>query len=365
MILHSQLVHQSIDFDERGHFVKDLVLARGKMPIALVRKRRAIVPDEGFSAREDPERYAAPTRAPLLLIHGYGQNHYAFHLPARSMVNYLAQAGFDVFNVDLRGRGRSGHLGAKNPASVLDFVHEDVPAALSEIEKLSGPAPVFLIGHSLGGVVSYCAAVDLPERIAGVVAIGSPYHFTLGTRWLGWAAQMFVAFDQRLGVPDVLIPARHYGSFVRTARRIVESPFYPIPFRGYRPGSLEPEVLAQHMALAMDHGSVATMRAMFRWAIEARRRKLGDDGLFGYAARFEALDLPLLVIAGRYDDLAAPASVKPAYELSQSRDKRYRELPCGHIDLVVGRDAPQLTWPAIESFISKRVRPASGSAAAE
>jgi polyhydroxyalkanoate synthase subunit PhaC len=364
MILHSQLVHQSIDFDERGHFVKDLVLARGKMPIAMVRKRRASQPEQGFSPREDPERYAAPTRAPLLLIHGYGQNHYAFHLPARSMVNYLAQAGFDVYNVDLRGRGRSGHLGAKNPASVLDFVREDVPAALDEIRKHSGPAPVFLIGHSLGGVVSYCTAVDLPERVAGVVAIGSPYHFTLGTRWLGWLAHTFVAFDQHLGIPDVLIPARYYGSFVRTARRIVESPLYPVPFRGYRPGSLEPDVLAQHMALAMDHGSIATMRAMFRWAIEARRRRLGDDGLFGYAARFEALDLPLLVIAGRYDDLAAPASVKPAYELSRSRDKRYRELPFGHIDLLVGHDAPQLTWPLIESFIAKRVRASTGSAAA-
>ncbi len=206
----------------------------------------------------------------------------------------------------------------------------------------------------IGG--SYCAAVDRPDRVAGVVTIGSPYHFTLGSRWLAWAAQAFVAFDQRLGIPDVLIPARYYGSFVRTARRIVESRLYPVPFRGYRPGSIEPEVLAQHMALAMDHGSIATMRSMFRWALEARGRKSGDDGLFGYAKRFEALDLPLLVISGKYDDLAPPASVKPASELSRARDSRYRELPFGHIDLLVGREAPQLTWPLVESWISKRVR---------
>jgi pimeloyl-ACP methyl ester carboxylesterase len=355
MILHSQLVAQAIDLDERGHFVKELVLARGPMPIALVRKRAANPPPDGSTTVADPSRYAVPSRAPVLLIHGFGQNRYAFHLPARSMANHLARAGFDVYNVDLRGRGRSGHLGARRPRSVLDFVHEDVPAVLDEIRRLSGPQPVFLIGHSLGGVVSYCVAVDRPERVAGVVTIGSPYHFTLGSRWLAWAAQTFLAFDRRLGVPDVAIPTHHYGKFVRAARRLVESRLYPLPFRGYRPGAIEPEVLAQHMALAMDRGSTGTMRAMFHWAMEARRRKEGDDGLFGYAARFEALDLPLLVIAGSFDDLAPPASVEPAYRLSRSHDKRYRELPFGHIDLLVGRDAPQLTWPVIESWLEKRV----------
>lgn len=366
MILHSQLVAQAIDLDERGHFVKDLVLARGPMPIAMVRKRAARLPPEGFSTREPPERYAAPSLAPVLLIHGFGQNRYAFHLPARSMVNHLARAGFDVYNVDLRGRGRSGHLGARRPRSVLDFVHEDVPAALEEIRRLSGPSPVFLIGHSLGGVVSYCVAVDQRERVAGVVTIGSPYHFTLGSRWLAWLAQTFLAFDRQLGIPDVAIPTRYYGNFVRAARQIVDSRLYPVPFRGYRPGAIETEVLLQHMALAMDHGSIGTMRAMFSWALEARRRKTGDDGLFGYASRFEALELPLLVIAGTHDDLAPPASVKPGFELSRSSDKKYRELPFGHIDLLVGRDAPQLTWPVIESWLTTRARLAlARSAAAE
>jgi pimeloyl-ACP methyl ester carboxylesterase len=353
MILHSQLVAQSIDLDDRGHFVKELVLARGPMPIALVRKRATTRLPESFASEREPARYAAACRAPVLLIHGFGQNRYAFHLPARSMANQLARAGFDVYNVDLRGRGRSGHLGARRPRSVLDFVHEDVPAVLEEIQKLSGPAPVFLIGHSLGGVVSYCVAVDRPDRVAGIVSIGSPYHFTLGSRWLAWVAQTFLAFDQRLGIPDLVVPARQYGAFVRSARRLVESRLYPVPFRGYRPGAIEPEVLAQHMALAMDRGSIGTMRAMFRWAVEAK--KDGDDALFGYAGRFEALDVPLLVIAGKYDDLAPPASVEPAYRLSHSSDKLYRELPFGHIDLLVGRDAPQLTWPVIESWLSKRV----------
>ena len=356
MILHSQVVEQAIDIDERGHFVKQLVLARGAEPIAMVRKRLAQLPESDATTYRDPDSVAAPTRATLLLIHGYGQNRYAFHLPSRSMVNHLARAGFDVYNIDLRGRGRSAHLGAKRPLGVLDFVREDVPAALEEIEKLSGPGPVYLVGHSLGGVVSYCVAVEHRERIAGVVTLGSPYHFTLGSRWLAGVSVAFLALDRRVRLPNLPVPSKAYGSFVKASRRLIDSRLYPLPVRGFHRGSLEPQVLDEHMSLAMDRGSITTMRAMFTWANQVRGlRTRQEDALFGYGSRFEALDVPLLVVAGRYDDLAAPASVKPAYELSRSADKTYRELPFGHIDMLVGREAPQLTWPLIESWIARRL----------
>ena len=356
MILHSLVVEQAVDIDERAHFVKELVLARGVMPIAMVRKRAVRAPTSTASARPDPAEVAAETLAPVLLIHGYGQNRYAFHLPRRSLANHLARAGFDVFNVDLRGRGRSGHFGARRPRSVLEFIHEDVPAALEEIKVLSGDRPVFIVGHSLGGVVAYCVAVDHPSRVAGVASLGSPYHFTAGSRWLTGLTSAFLALDQRVNLPNFAVPARAYGKFVRTARRVVESPLYPLPFRGFHRGAIEPEVLEQHMALAMDRGSIATMRAMFSWAQEARERKAGDDGVFGYGRRFESLEVPLLVISGIYDDLAPPASVKPAYTLSTSSDRTYRELPFGHVDLLIGREAPQLTWPLLESWLTKRAR---------
>ncbi|HMJ13141.1 MAG TPA: alpha/beta fold hydrolase, partial [Polyangiaceae bacterium] len=180
MILNSQIVEQCVDFADRDHFVKELVVARGDVPIAMVRKRLARIPQGQRPEDLEPERVAAPTRATVLLIHGFGQNRYAFHLPSRSMVNHLARAGFDVFNVDLRGRGRSGHLGAARPSAILDFIRHDVPTALDEIANISGSQPVFLVGHSLGGVMAYAVAADHPTRVAGVVSLGAPYHFALG-----------------------------------------------------------------------------------------------------------------------------------------------------------------------------------------
>lgn len=346
MILNSVLVEQAIDVDDRGIFLKELVLARGPQPIAMVRKRAA-----SLSGTGEP----LATRAPVLLIHGYGQNRHAFHLPSRSMVNHLARAGFDVFNVDLRGRGRSGHFGARRPRSVQEFIQEDVPTAVDEIERLAGGQPIFLIGHSLGGIVSYCAAVDLGSRVAGVATLGAPYHFTRGSRWLGALGSVFLELDRHFQFPNVAIPTRAYGSFVRSAQRVVESRLYPLPFRGFQRGATEPAILAEHMAFAMESGSVATMRAMFAWAAESAKGT-GPDGLFGYAERFEALDIPLLVVAGKHDDLAPPESVEPAIQRSHSSDKQYRLLPFGHVDLLIGREAPQLTWPLLESWLRKRTK---------
>ncbi len=366
MILHSLIVEQSVDGDDKDHFVKQIVLARGPAPIALVRKRLATIPRGGTALEAlDPEECANPTRGVVLLIHGYGQNRYAFHLPARSMCNQLARAGFDVYNIDLRGRGRSGHLGAAKATGPLDFVREDVPTALDEIRRSSGDVPVFLLGHSLGGVVAYAVAADHPDRVAGVVTLGSPYHFTRGSLLLAGVAEAFLMLDRAVEIPNVALPLRMYGTLVRAGQRVFDSRLYPVPIRGFRRGAMETEVLRQHMALAMDHASVSTMRAMFTWASELRRNA-GDreQGLFGYAGAFEKLDTPLLIISGKFDDLAPPASVAPAFKRSMSNDKTYRELPFGHIDLLVGREAPLLTWPLIEEWLVKRTGDANRHEAA-
>jgi poly(3-hydroxyalkanoate) synthetase len=109
-------------------------------------------------------------------------------------------------------------------------------------------------------------------------------------------------------------------------------------------------VLDQHLSLAFDRAAVSEVRQMFEWAATNRFGGPAHD----YVERFESMDLPLLVIGGSNDDLAPTASVRPAFERSRSKDKTYRTFPLGHIDLLVGRDAPLSTWPAVTSWIQKR-----------
>ncbi len=348
MILSEKVVEQSVDRSDRGRFVKQLVLVDGTVPLAMVRKR-----SYGLGGQ------LGGHRAPVLLVHGYGQNRYAWHLPLRSVSNFLAREGYDVFNLDLRGHGRSAHLGASAPSSIIDYAQEDVPAAVAQIQKISGGRPVFLVGHSLGGLVCYAAAPALGAQVAGVAAIGSPYHFLQGLRGLARLGAMIDFLIERLESKrqDWALDHRIVGELVRNFRMFIDSPLYPLPFRGYDPTNIEPDVLSQHMALAMDAGSIRVLRQMYH---EARGRGGRSDvpggiGVSGEA--FEAMtDTPLLVIAGSHDDLAAPAGVRTAYERSHAADKTYRCVPAGHLDLLVGREAPRTTWAILAAWLGRRSR---------
>ena len=74
MILNHKIVEQSVDRADKGRFVKELVLVDGAVPLAMVRKR-------AVARSGDP----GGTRATVMLIHGYGQNRYSWHLPMRSV----------------------------------------------------------------------------------------------------------------------------------------------------------------------------------------------------------------------------------------------------------------------------------------
>ncbi|MGK3997434.1 alpha/beta fold hydrolase [Sorangium sp. So ce1024] len=378
MILHQSQVEQTVDRDERDRFIKELVVVRVRSTAVDVAPASRGIEGARAPGGEDPvvDREAAVHDVPLamirkrsarlrstvasvLLIHGYGQNRYIWHLPSRSFSNYLARAGFDVFNLDLRGHGRSRHLGARRPGHVTDFVREDVPAAIEEVRRISGPRPVYLIGHSLGGLISYATAPTMGDAVGGIVTLGSPYLFTHGSRALALLGRLMLTVDRRVPLGQGALALSAWGEPFRLVRAFVESPIFPLPIRGFVPGSMETRVLTQHMSLAMDSGSITVLRNMFLDAAASRKSGHHMGSLFGYARAFEGLDLPLLVVAGAFDDLAPPASVKPAYDFSRSSDKTYREFPRGHLDIVVGRDAPLTVWPLIEAWLKTRVRRAA------
>ncbi len=336
MILYGRVVEQSIDHHHVATFRKEVVVTSG-VPLAMVRKR--LVGGENT------------TRAPLLLIHGFGQNRYAWHLPSRSFSNYLAAAGFDVFNLDLRGHGRSLKLGSLRSRGAHCYVDEDLPQAVAEVRALSGGRPVFLLGHSLGGLVSYAAAPSLFGLVAGIVSLGSPYHFTRGSLFLG-AVRALNGGLRTLGVPlgNLPLTLRPLGTALRGMNRVLKGRAHPLPIRAWHEGALEQHVLDEHIDLAFDRASLEDLRNLFDWAWE---RRFG--GARGYAERFEqSRELPLLVIAGTNDELAAPRAVRPAYERSRSTDKTYREYPFGHIDLIMGRDAPRTVWPEVRDWLLAR-----------
>jgi len=339
MLLRSETVEQTIDGNQRALFDKDVLMIEGEHPLGMVRKRL-----HGLDK----------TRGAVVLIHGFGQNRYTWHNTHRSFSSYLAAAGWDVFNVDLRGHGRSRRFGSGRPQLLDDYIRHDLPAFVAEALAMSGEEKLFLVGHSMGGLIAYSVAgTTLREQVRGVVTIGSPYRFGLGSRTL-LAVSALASAVRFTGLLDqnLALPLRFVGKHLRKRAALWDLKALPMPIRPWSPGSVERNVLDDYLSRAFDHTSLTIALDIVRAGQEAALKSL--DGLTDYGVAFEMLPKPLLVVAGTLDLLAPPESVRPAYELSRSRDKTYREFALGHVDLVIGREAPLTVWPLVQQWMARR-----------
>lgn len=339
MILRTETVEQTIDGGNRATFVKDVVMTSGPHPLGMVRKRLA--------GREE-------TLGTVLLIHGFGQNRYAWHTSARSFSCYLAAEGWDVFNVDLRGHGRSAMFAESRSRVLHEYVQEDVPTLAEEALRMSGHDDLFLVGHSMGGLIAYSVgATRLRRKTRGIVSIGSPYRFGLGSRTLAALSELLTAV-RYTGIFDAnpILPLGFLGAHMRRRRGLWDTRAIPMPVRVWAPGSMESDVLDEYLRRAFDVTSLQVAFDIIRFGQRAVLR--GEGGRLDYKTAFEWLDRPLLVIAGTGDTLAPPQSVRPAYDASRSSDKSYREFPLGHIDLLVGKPAPATVWPLVHTWMSRR-----------
>jgi lysophospholipase len=111
---------------------------------------------------------ATAPRAAVLVVHGLAEHSGRYGLTAAA----LNDAGFAVHAVDYRGHGRS-EGGRVHVDDVGDYV-ADVRAALEEVRRRNPGLPVFLLGHSQGGLIALKAALDDPGAIDGLV-VTSPF----------------------------------------------------------------------------------------------------------------------------------------------------------------------------------------------
>lgn len=79
---------------------------------------------------------------------------------------------FRLAFADLRGHGRSTHLGGAVPWSTLD--HETMTQdVLGLMDALSRDAPVHLVGASMGGILAARATAAAPHRVASLALLGT------------------------------------------------------------------------------------------------------------------------------------------------------------------------------------------------
>ena len=119
---------------------------------------------ELFVRRWTPDR---PTRAVVALVHGLHEHSGRY----ATLATALMARGIAVRAVDLRGHGQSG--GPRGQVESFDDYLADVRPWLDEVVA-QADVPVFLMGHSMGGLVAAATVVDRgTDGLAGVV-LSSP-----------------------------------------------------------------------------------------------------------------------------------------------------------------------------------------------
>ncbi|GAC1580081.1 MAG: alpha/beta hydrolase [Polyangiales bacterium] len=93
-----------------------------------------------------------------LLLHGFQDAAVSFDLVAPA----LTAEGFRVFAPDLRGFGDTERVGKGGYYHFPDYVFD----VADLVDTVSPHAPIFLVGHSMGGTVATLYAGSFPERVA-------------------------------------------------------------------------------------------------------------------------------------------------------------------------------------------------------
>lgn len=114
-------------------------------------------------------------RGALVVVHGLAEHGMRYAETA----SVLCDAGWSVYSVDLRSHGLSPDPPGATRVHVNrfeDFV-DDVDALVGLVRDRHPSQPVFLLGHSMGGLISLTYLLARPDRVQGAI-LSSP---ALGT----------------------------------------------------------------------------------------------------------------------------------------------------------------------------------------
>ncbi|WP_017602123.1 alpha/beta fold hydrolase [Nocardiopsis lucentensis] len=105
----------------------------------------------------------------VLFLHGFPQFWWAW----RAQLTAVADAGYRAVAADLRGYGASD-----KPPRGYDLITLAQDAA--GLVRALGAADAVVVGHGVGGLVGWTAAVHHPDRVRALAAVAAPHPSRMG-----------------------------------------------------------------------------------------------------------------------------------------------------------------------------------------
>ncbi len=220
-------------------------------------------------------------RAVLLIVHGLAEHSGRYG----NLVNYFIPLGYAVYGIDHLGHGKSE--GERMYVKRFDDYTNTLKVCFNVIRDLHPRKPIFLVGHSMGGLITVVYLLDHQAELAGAVlsgpAIEIPANVTPATIFVG-------------KILSALIPK--FGLVGLEAEGV----------------SRDPAVVQAYVSDPLVH--MGKMTARLAAEMLKAMRAIGEE-----AAR---ITLPILIVQGSADRLVNPLGAQMLYDAVGSADKEIK-----------------------------------------
>lgn len=223
-------------------------------------------------------------KAVLLLVHGLAEHSGRYH----NVVEYFVPRGYAVYGLDHPGHGKSD--GVRVYVEGFGDYLQPIETYLGMIRAWHPDRPVFLVGHSMGGLIAAVYLLEHQEQFRGAVLSAPAVRVSDSVSPLTIAVGKLLA---RL-LPQAGILALDSSAISKDKAVVSAYVNDPLVYTGKVTARLGAEMLA----------------AMQRVTAQA-----------------ETLRLPLLLLQGSDDRLVDPAGAQMLYEKARSADKTLKVYP--------------------------------------
>lgn len=233
---------------------------------------------DGLNLFEQSWLPAKEPKAVIIIIHGYAEHSGRYAL----MANYLVDHGYAVETFDLRSHGKSD--GKNTFIRLFDEFLSDVDLFLKRVQKRHPNKNLFLLGHSMGGLIASLFVVSRQPELRGLILSAAAVKISDDI------SPLLVKLSSVIGkiLPKLPTIKLDNAAISRDPEIVKKYDTDPLNYRGGIPARTGAEI----------------NRAM----------KLIQQ-------QMEAINLPLLILHGTADRLADPEGSKQLYERAESKDK--------------------------------------------
>jgi alpha-beta hydrolase superfamily lysophospholipase len=231
-------------------------------------------------------------KAIVLLQHGYSEYSFRYVNQYNEFIPNLVKNGITVYAFDLWGHGYSPGLRAE--IDLFESVQDHIRAR----EKISKEnLPIYLIGHSLGGLVTISSLTENHQNVKGVILLSPALNFPSNT----FLNRGILSFLNTLNPGWKILPRNSKEELYQ--------------------GSSNDPILQNDPLIYKDKSRIIFAHSTLKLIQK-------NEGLY------HSIQTPILIFHGDKDQITPLMGSQRLIETISSRDKSLKVIPEGHHELL-------------------------------